>query len=329
MIYKSYLIEKNIKSLNKNLNLFYGENLGLKNEFKDRIKREFKNAKILHFYQDEIIKREEIIYNEIFNLSLFETERIIFIYQVNDKILEILEKIEKKLNNQKIFLFSELLDKKSKLRSFFEKTSSVAIIPCYNDNAVTFKNLILEKLKDFKGLNNENLNLIIDITNFDRQKLSNEIEKIQLFFENKKIERKELEILLNLNINENFNILKDEVLQGNKEKVNKLMNDTLIETDKSNLYLSLINQRLAKIADVYRLSKGTSFDAALNTVKPPIFWKDKPIFISQAKKWSVKKINRALQETFNLELKIKSNQNMINDLLIKKLLIDICLLANS
>ena len=95
MIYKSYLVEKNIKSLNKNLNLFYGENLGLKNEFKDRIKREFKNAKILHFYQDEIIKREEIIYNEIFNLSLFETERIIFIYQVNDKILEILEKIEK------------------------------------------------------------------------------------------------------------------------------------------------------------------------------------------------------------------------------------------
>ena len=49
MIYKSYLVEKNIKSLNKNLNLFYGENLGLKNEFKDKIKSEFKNAKIFIF----------------------------------------------------------------------------------------------------------------------------------------------------------------------------------------------------------------------------------------------------------------------------------------
>ena len=50
------------------------------------------------------------------------------------------------------------------------------------------------------------------------------------------------------------------------------MNDTLIETDKGNLYLSLINQ-IAKITEVYRLSKETSFDAAISFVKPPIFGK--------------------------------------------------------
>ena len=79
MIYKSYLVEKNIKSLNKNLNLFYGENLGLKNEFKDKIKSEFKNAKILHFYQDEIIKREEII---IMNYLIYHflKQRELFLY---------------------------------------------------------------------------------------------------------------------------------------------------------------------------------------------------------------------------------------------------------
>ena len=36
MIYKSYLIEQNINLLDKNLFLFYGENLGLKNELKDK-----------------------------------------------------------------------------------------------------------------------------------------------------------------------------------------------------------------------------------------------------------------------------------------------------
>ena len=38
MLYKSYLIEQNINNLDKNLFLFYGENIGLKNDFKKIIK---------------------------------------------------------------------------------------------------------------------------------------------------------------------------------------------------------------------------------------------------------------------------------------------------
>ena len=38
MLYKSYLIEQNINNLDKSLFLFYGENIGLKNDFKKIIK---------------------------------------------------------------------------------------------------------------------------------------------------------------------------------------------------------------------------------------------------------------------------------------------------
>ena len=38
MIYKSYLLEQNFQRLNQNLVLFYGENLGLKFQFKNQIK---------------------------------------------------------------------------------------------------------------------------------------------------------------------------------------------------------------------------------------------------------------------------------------------------
>ena len=38
MISKSYLLESNINQIDKNLILFYGENLGLKNDFKSKIK---------------------------------------------------------------------------------------------------------------------------------------------------------------------------------------------------------------------------------------------------------------------------------------------------
>ena len=36
MIYKSYLVEKNLNLLNTSLCLFFGENLGLKNDFKNK-----------------------------------------------------------------------------------------------------------------------------------------------------------------------------------------------------------------------------------------------------------------------------------------------------
>ena len=55
MIYKSYLVEQNIDLLNNNLVLFYGENLGLKNDLKKTIKSLNKKAFIKSLNQEEIL----------------------------------------------------------------------------------------------------------------------------------------------------------------------------------------------------------------------------------------------------------------------------------
>ena len=63
-----------------------------------------------------------MFFNEINNISLFDDKKIYFIDQANDKILEILENLKSENNDFKLFIFSEQLDKKSKLRTFFEKS---------------------------------------------------------------------------------------------------------------------------------------------------------------------------------------------------------------
>lgn len=138
-----------------------------------------------------------------------------------------------------------------------------------------------------------------------------------------------METLLNVNVNDNFNELKDEALKGNQSKTNKLINETLIENDKNFMYLNLINQRLLKIADVLRLKTKDNIEVAINSLKPPIFWKDKPAFIIQTRKWNLNKINEVLEKTYKLELDIKSNSNINHNILIKKLLVDICNQANT
>ena len=75
--------------------------------------------------------------------------------------------------------------------------------------------------------------------------------------------------------------------------------------------------------------KSSNLDDAINSIKPPVFWKDKATFKIQATKWNLNKIKKILNETYNLEIRIKSNSQIDKSLLMKKLLIDVCKMANS
>ena len=78
-----------------------------------------------------------------------------------------------------------------------------------------------------------------------------------------------------------------------------------------------------------KLKNYTNIEKSINEIKPPIFWKDKPNFINQLKIWSAQKIDAALRETYNTELIAKSKSNINKDTLIKKLMVDLCNLANA
>ncbi len=328
MIIKSYVAEKNEDLFNYKLLLFYGYNLGLKNEFKRRIKSKFTTS-IISISQDEIFKHEDVFYNNLFNISLFDENKIFIVDQCDDKFIQIVKEIENKLKNQKIFLFANQLDKKSKLRNYFENSKNYSIIACYEDNEINIKKIIMERLKNFKGLTERSIKLIIDSCNLDRSKLENEIQKISLLFDKNIIDEDKLKELLNINTNEDFNLLKDQTLNGDKVKTNRLINNTILEPEKNVLYLNIINHRLNKLSEINHNSNSVGLEQAINMIKPPIFWKDKANFTLQATKWDRKKINEALNKTYELELLIKSNSSINRQLLMKKLLIDICNIANA
>ena len=311
-----------------NITLFYGENAGLKKDLQKKIKSNLPNSEKIIYFQDEILKKPDSFFNEIVNASLFEKEKIYFIYQTNDKILDLVKLLETKDINKKIFLFAELLDKKSKLRSYFEKTKSLGIVACYNDNETILKKIIFTKLAKYEGLSSENINAIIENSNLDRIKLNNELDKIQTYFKDKKINRSELLSLLNLNENDNFDSLRDAALSGKNIITNKLLNFTLIENDKTIFYLNNINQRLNKLNEILLINR-KSIEQSVNEIKPPIFWKDKPTIVEQTKKWNLEKIQLVLKKTFDFEIKLKTNSTLDKNVILKKLIVEICNIANA
>jgi len=331
MIFKSYILEQNIQSIdNHKIFLFYGENQGLKKEFKEKLKIKNKNQEILILFQDEIIKNKNILVNEINNKSLFNEKKIIFINQVNDKILDIVDEVIKNMQDERIFLFSDILDKKSKLRGYFEKSKSCGITACYQDNEITIKKIIMNKLNDYQGLTSQVTNLIIQNTGLDRNKVNNEIDKIISCFKDKRIDLKKIDLLLNIRTNDDFNLLKDEALNGNKINTNRLLADTVFETENNIYYLNSINQRINRLKEIENMKqKNSNIETLISSLKPPVFWKDKSILIEQSRKWNKDKIQEALKKTYSAEIEIKSNSSIRKNLLIKNLIIELCATASS
>ena len=174
----------------------------------------------------------------------------------------------------------------------------------------------------------DNINIILNNSNLERSKLQNELDKIVMYFQDKNLDTEKLEELLNIKINDDFNKLKDKALIGDKNKTNELLSDTVIDNDKNVYYINLINQRLKKLLEIREIDKN-NIEQAINELKPPIFWKDKQIFILQAKKWNKQKIVTLLKKTYNLEINLKSSYPTNNSVLIKKLIVDICSIANA
>ena len=156
MIFKSYIIEENFALISKNFNLFYGENIGLLNSFKNKIKLHNKDkSEIINFSQDEIVSNKNAFQNEVTNQSLFSKNKIFIIEQATDKILDYLDNFLANDVDNKFFIFANILDKKSKLRNYFEKEKNCGAIACYEDNDLTLKNIKLIKLKNFNQFHKE------------------------------------------------------------------------------------------------------------------------------------------------------------------------------
>ena len=327
MILKSFIIEENIALLEQyNFVLLYGENDGFKEDIKDKIKEKNKDSEIITFFQEEILNNKNILIEQTNNSSLFNSKRIILLHEITEKTFEqITECIEHKNKDTKIYIFSPVLEKKSKLRNYFEKDKKLGIIPCYQDNERTLMKYINLKLKDYKGLSPQVINLIMSNSSLNRKVINNEIVKIKSFFTKKIIDLKQLQELLNIKFNRDFNEIRDASLLGDKVKVNRLLGEIQFQQDDFMFYLNNIANRVAKLLEIKNISKETKdHEIALDTLKTKVFWKDKPIYIQQLNKWSENKLENILNKIGKVEILMKKNSQIRNDILIKFLLINVC-----
>ena len=329
MILKSFEIENNIQKISQyKLILIYGENIGLRETLKKNIVNLNKKAEIINLYQEDINKNKNIVLNEVKNTSLFSSEKLIIINQTNENVLAELDNILEGKEKIKIIFIADLLDKKSKLRAMFEKNNNLAVIPCYNDTDVTLRKLIQNELGEFKNINSNVINMILNYSNLNRKTILNNIEKIKSFYDNKIISDDNLETLLNSDRNELFENIRDAALNGNKTKLNELLNNFAFTNDDAFLYLNKLNYKLIRLLEIHKENdKHRDFNITITKIRPPIFWKDKPMYLKLLKKWQISSILEALTYLGKIEEKLKKNSTLNGITVVKNAITNIC--ANS
>ena len=323
MILKSYIVEKNLNTLKEyRATLLYGVNDGFKDDIKTQLKNLNKDAEIINFFESEITKNENVLYENIFNESLFNSKKIIFIQLATDKIFnEVYETINKNTNTE-LYIFAENLDKKSKLRNLFDKEKNLAAIPCYEDNERTLINYIRNELSEFKGLTGELTNIILTNSNANRRTIKNELIKIKDFFVKKLIVKKQLLEILNIKSDSNFDEIRDNALVGRKDKINKLLTEIELLRESSFFYLNSLNYRIFKLIEIQKKNIIlNNHEKTIENLSPPIFWKDKEIYFTQLKKWNLEKLYKAVFRISEAEDLMKKNSHIKNDVVIKNLIL--------
>ena len=324
MILKSFELNK-IDTKKHKIILLYGKNEGHKNEIISKITK--KNKNISNYDEKEILDNTTQFLESLFNRSLFDNEKLIIIKRATDKILKIIEEIrEKKIDQITILINSDSLEKKSKLRIFFEKSKENLCIPFYPDNNQTLSKITSNYLSSKKiQMSQININLIVSKCNGDREKLFNELNKIENYSLNgKKLDNHNISKLINLSEDHSVSELIDNCLAKNKKRTITILNENNFVTEDCILITRTFLIKLKKILILSsEFKNNNNIDLTISSARPPIFWKDKEIVKQQIFNWTPENIKKLIYKISEIELLIKKNMqnpvNLLRDFILKQL----------
>ncbi len=323
MIIKNNELQK-LKATKCNLYLLYGENRGFKSQFiYENLSLEFKEN-IFKYYESEVFNNYKDFISSILNKSFFEEKKLYIISNVSEKILKFVEDFTaSNVEDITIVIVASILDKRSKLRNFFEKEKKAICIPFYSDQNRSLSLLASNFFKEKKiSISQEVINFLVERCRGDRSNLSNEMTKIHNYaYEKGKVSFDEVFKITNLAENYSVNELIDNCLAKNKKRIIAILNQNNFSDEDCILILRTMLNKSKRILKIKKEIKDVnSIDSTISSFKPPIFWKDKEIVKTQIMNWGAIEIENLIYKINDIEFIVKKNAinalNIVSDFIL-------------
>tara|TARA_Y100000996_G_scaffold249782_1_gene196453 strand:- start:365 stop:1360 length:996 start_codon:yes stop_codon:yes gene_type:complete len=323
MIIKNNELQK-LKATKCNLYLLYGENRGFKNQFiYENLSLEFKKN-IFKYNENEVFNDYKDFMTSILNKSFFEEKKLYIISNVSEKILVLIQDfISSNIEDITIIIVASILDKRSKLRNFFEKEKNTICIPFYSDQNRTLSFLASNFFKEKKiSISQEVINFLVERCRGDRSNLNNEMNKIYNYaYEKSKVSFDEVYKITNLAENYSVNELIDNCLAKNKKRISAILNQNNFSDEDCILILRTMLNKSKRILKIKKeINDVSNIDSIISSFKPPIFWKDKEIVKTQIMNWDAIEIENLIYKINDIEFIVKKNTintlNIVSDFIL-------------
>lgn len=265
----------------------------------------------VEFSAEQLAEDGALLADELAAMSLMAPRRVVLVSGAGAAVVPGLEAALacRAPENFLIVYVTESLAATDKLRLWAEKSSEVAAIACYKDEGSGLEQFIRDTLRGY-GLRagTEATRLLASQLSGDRQIILNEIEKLSLYVGDEVEEVSLDDVLASVgeNNDKSFDELNYAVASGDRVALCRLSDRLLMEGHHGLLLVRSVMRYLGRLeALAIRREAGMSLDAAIEGLRPPVFFKAKPLLKAHATRWSTSACATALAKLQGLELDSK------------------------
>ena len=321
--------------------LLYGPNIGLVNLLFNNIinilsidvKDPFNVSK---FNAQNIIDNPSVMSDSISTFSMTSDKRIILldlcnISLKNSVINNIKTSITEDIDKYLVIIKADNLGAQNELVQFTQNSKIGILVPCYDEtsNQVKFKLSNILVSKNFKFSDTFLTQLSTKFSN-DSSINQMEFDKLESFLINNDTISEE--ILLNLvtdNTNLNLSKITNFCAMGDVKNALFFYEKTLDSSISSIVVIRALVKHFKIIENILCSAEdGVSIENAINNIRPPIFFKDKPLLSIQTKLWTLHKVNLVLKRLSDTEINCKSGL-FLDNLLSAQLILSTSVMAKN
>ncbi|MBX9725835.1 MAG: DNA polymerase III subunit delta [Rickettsiales bacterium] len=265
----------------------------------------------VEFSAEQLGDDATLLADELAAMSLMAPKRVVLVRDVGASLLPSIEEAvaRRAPENFLIVYVGESLTSSDKLRLWAEKSPHAAAIACYKDEGSGLEQFIRDTLRGY-GLraSNEATRLLANQLSGDRQIILNELEKLSLYVgdEVEEISLEDVLASVGENNDKSFDELNSAVAAGDMVGLCRLSDRLLMEGNHGLLLVRSVMRYIGKLEAIsIKRESGMSVDAAIEGLRPPVFFKAKPLLKAHAVRWGTSACATALAKLQLLELDSK------------------------
>lgn len=251
-----------------------------------------------------------LIADELFSQSLMGGRRLIRIKSASDKITTAVQNAIEDVGDCPNFLLIEAgaLTPRSSLRKLGEKSKNLGILACYEDDDKSLSIYIQRQLTMAEFHPDRDVaSYLAHQLSGNRSLADRMIEKIITYKgDDKTVTLDDAKNCASDPSETSLDAAVQAALNGQQSQLEEAL-QILWAEGTSPIGIIRVSQgqlyRLRKVQTA--ISGGAPMDQALKTLRPPLFFKTKPAFMQQLRRWDLKRIDRGLSALLRLEVQCK------------------------